>query len=155
MPYFFFQPDTIKSHRNLTMATFISIPPTASFSFEHYDPSSIKRTQSKFKAKVTGHTLHRDRTEGATHPLELPHQGIFASSAMQANQSRLSRVQIAKATFAPSLYRSKLRARLKMLRKWTQRSAIYLEQAIEQVCMTSRLATITTSLTVNCSTRKG
>ncbi|KAF1362263.1 hypothetical protein EJ07DRAFT_153815 [Lizonia empirigonia] len=56
------------------MATFTSIPQTASFPFKHFDPSSIKRTQSKSKAKVTGYTLNRDRIEGATHALELLHQ---------------------------------------------------------------------------------
>jgi hypothetical protein len=137
------------------MATFTSIPQTASFSFKHFDPSSLKRTQSKSETKVPGHTLHRDRTEGATHPLELLHQCKFGSSAMQANQSRLSRVQIAKATFAPSLYRSRRRTILKMLRRWTQPCAMCLKQAMEQAYMVSRLATITTSLTISCSTKKG
>jgi hypothetical protein len=59
------------------MATFTSIPQTASFPFKYFDPSSLKRTQSKSKAKVTGHTVSRDRTQVVTHPLGSLHQGIF------------------------------------------------------------------------------
>ncbi|KAF1936688.1 hypothetical protein EJ02DRAFT_459337 [Clathrospora elynae] len=56
------------------MATFTSVPQATSFQFRQYDPTLLKRTKSKAKAKVTGHTLCRDGTEGPTYNLGLLHQ---------------------------------------------------------------------------------
>ena len=116
--------------------------------------------QSKAKAKVrqTGHAPGRDHGEGTTQARELLHQCIVCSLAIQANQIRLSHMQAAKATFTPSLsrhFRSKRRAVLKMLRRWTQRCAIYSERPMKQALIISHLATVTTGLVVNCLTREG
>ncbi|KAF1364481.1 hypothetical protein EJ07DRAFT_172502 [Lizonia empirigonia] len=56
------------------MATFTSVPQTNSSQFKHYDPTLLKRTKSKAKAKDTGHTLRRDHTEEAYDNLGLLHQ---------------------------------------------------------------------------------
>ncbi|KAF1361621.1 hypothetical protein EJ07DRAFT_175573 [Lizonia empirigonia] len=56
------------------MATFTSVPQTNSSQFKHYDPTLLKRTKSKAKAKDTGHTLCRDHTEEAYNNLGLPPQ---------------------------------------------------------------------------------
>ena len=79
------QPESIRSYHNLTMATSTSVPQSASSQFKHYDPTLLKRTKSKAKAKVTGHTTRRDYTEEATYNLELQDKGIVRPSAIQAN----------------------------------------------------------------------
>ncbi|KAF1354418.1 hypothetical protein EJ07DRAFT_158568 [Lizonia empirigonia] len=56
------------------MATFTSVPQTTSSQFKYYDPTFLKRTKSKTKAKVTGHTLRRECTEETTHKLGLINQ---------------------------------------------------------------------------------
>ncbi|KAG9186466.1 hypothetical protein G6011_09574 [Alternaria panax] len=56
------------------MATFTSVPQATSFQFKHYEPTSLKRTQSKPKAKTTGHTHRRDRGEVVTPSLGLLYQ---------------------------------------------------------------------------------
>ncbi|KAF1944003.1 hypothetical protein EJ02DRAFT_114377 [Clathrospora elynae] len=56
------------------MATFTSVPRTTSSQFKHYEPTLLKRTKSKAKAKVTGYTTRRDHTEEATCNLGLLHQ---------------------------------------------------------------------------------
>lgn len=70
------------------MATFTSVPQTTSSQFRHYDPASLKRTQSKPKAKMTGHTLRRDCKEVATQSLGLLHQGNACSSIMESLQPK-------------------------------------------------------------------
>jgi hypothetical protein len=67
------------------MASFTLVPKTTSSQFKHYDPTLLKRTKSKVKAKVTGHTARRDHTEEATYNLGLQDKGIVRPSAMQAN----------------------------------------------------------------------
>jgi hypothetical protein len=79
------QPESIRFYYNLTMATFTSVPQSTSSQFKHYDPTLLKRTKSKAKAKVTGHTTRRDHTEEATYNLGLQDKGIVRPSAMQAN----------------------------------------------------------------------
>jgi hypothetical protein len=79
------QPESIRSYRNLTMATFTSVPQTTSSQFEHYDPTLLKRTKSKAKAKVTVNTTRRDHTEGVTYSLGLQDKGIVCPSSMQSN----------------------------------------------------------------------
>jgi hypothetical protein len=61
------------------MATFTSAPRATLSQFRHYDPTSLKPTKAKAKAKATGHT------EGATYNLGLQDKGIVRPSAMQAN----------------------------------------------------------------------
>ena len=58
------------------MATFTSVPQTTSSQFKHYDPTLLKRTNSKAKAKVTEHTTRRDYIEEATYSLGLQDKGI-------------------------------------------------------------------------------
>ena len=74
------------------MATFTSVPQVTSSQFKHYDPTLLKRTKSKAKAKVTGHTTRRDHAEEATCILGSLYQGIIYSSVMQATRTRLTRV---------------------------------------------------------------
>jgi hypothetical protein len=79
------QPESIRSYHNLAMATFTSVPQSTSSQFKHYEPTLLKRTKSKAKAKVTGHTACRDHTEEATYNSGLQDKGIVRPSAMQAN----------------------------------------------------------------------
>ena len=64
------------------MATFTSFTPAASTQFKHYDPTKPKRTGTKAQARVTEHTLRRDRTNKANYNSGLLHQGIVWSLVM-------------------------------------------------------------------------
>jgi hypothetical protein len=114
------QLESIRSYQNLLMATFTSVPQATSSQFKHYDPTLLKRIKSKAKAKVTGHTTCKDHIEAATYSLGFLHQGIISSSVMQATRTRLTRVQIPRVAFMPSLdrhHRSRQQAILQILRR--------------------------------------
>ena len=87
------------------MASFTLVPQATSFQFRQYDPRLLKRPKPKVKAEATGHTLHRDSTEGPTYNSGLLHQGIIYSAAMRAIRTRLTYVQIPRAPFTPTLAR--------------------------------------------------
>ncbi|KAJ6280879.1 hypothetical protein J3E71DRAFT_362284 [Bipolaris maydis] len=53
------------------MATFTSLPQKTSSEFRHYDPTLLKRTQSKPKAKKTEQDAYKNHGEVATQPLRL------------------------------------------------------------------------------------
>ena len=74
-----FRPELIRFYQNPIMATFTSVPQNTSSEFRHYDPTLLKRTQSKPKAKKTEKNGCRNDGEVAIQSLGLLLQGNACS----------------------------------------------------------------------------